>query len=78
MGTNKQHELGKIPKQIAFHKLMHWSMSLLNLHAFFSGIIQILLFISQSQHYALIVLYCLVTLYFVYWTMVFDGKMTFL
>jgi hypothetical protein len=23
MGTNKQHELGKIPKQIAFHKLMH-------------------------------------------------------
>jgi hypothetical protein len=23
MGTNKQHKLGKIPKQIAFHKLMH-------------------------------------------------------
>jgi hypothetical protein len=22
MGTNKQHKLGKIPKQIAFHKLM--------------------------------------------------------
>jgi hypothetical protein len=23
MRTNKQHELGKIPKQIALHKLMH-------------------------------------------------------